>query len=213
MATQQDGGPSVSLGTDEVVFEQLDSYPWHSDPEFQSGLQAILGSDPSPDQAEHLTLRARCFYFSRYSRPLFLSHFRRLIFSMRRKNNIPVDFNGYKTWRSEHVVPSLPNGISSTAAAPLESFLSGSGLSSVGTNRPKPDPAMNNSEPPAPYPTSFSQIVELITNGQPIPGIKEVPNTVLEGQATQTTTAKRKKPWEKDDLGDGEESTVTASNA
>ncbi len=51
---------------DEAKFYQLESYPWDSDAEFQSGLQAILGSDPSPEQAEHLTLRARCFYFSRY---------------------------------------------------------------------------------------------------------------------------------------------------
>ena len=56
----------------------------------------------------------------------------------------------------------------------------------------------SSTEPPAPYPISFSQIVELITTGQPIPGIKEVPNTLLEGQASQPTTTKRKKPWEKE---------------
>ena len=43
-------------------------------------------------------------------------------------------------------------------------------------------------------------MVELITNGQQIPGIKEVPDTVLEGQASQQITAKRKKPWEVDDV-------------
>ncbi len=48
------------------VFQQLEQYPWTSDPEFQSGLQAILGPNPDPEQAEQLTLRARCFYFSRY---------------------------------------------------------------------------------------------------------------------------------------------------
>lgn len=52
---------------------------------------------------------------------------------------------------------------------------------------------------PAPYPTSFSQIVDLITNGQPIPGIKEVPDTILLGQESRAVTAKRKKPWERDD--------------
>ena len=58
--------------------------------------------------------------------------------------------------------------------------------------------AVNSSEPPAPYPTSFGQIVDLITTGQPVPGIKEVPDTILEGQASQPSTTKRKKPWEKD---------------
>ena len=54
-----------------------------------------------------------------------------------------------------------------------------------------------SSEPPAPYPTSFEQIVELISTGQPIPGIKDVPDTVLEGQASQPSAARRKKPWDK----------------
>lgn len=58
-------------------------------------------------------------------------------------------------------------------------------------------PSSGPAEPPAPYPLSFNHIVELITTGQPIPGIKEIPNTVLEGQASQPAQAKRKKPWEK----------------
>lgn len=47
------------------LFHRLDSYPWATDTEFQHGLRAILGPDPSPVQAEQLTLRARCFYYSR----------------------------------------------------------------------------------------------------------------------------------------------------
>ena len=46
------------------------------------------------------------------------------------------------------------------------------------------------------YPTSFSQIVELITSGQPVPGIKDVPDTVLLGQESPAVIVKRKKPWE-----------------
>lgn len=62
-----------------------------------------------------------------------------------------------------------------------------------------PTASANATEPPVPYPTSFAQIVELVTTGQPIPGIKEIPNTVLTGQGTQPVKAKRKKPWEKDE--------------
>lgn len=58
--------PNSSQNQPETIFQQLEAYPWSSDTEFQSGLQAILGPDPSPDQAKHLTLRARCFYYSRY---------------------------------------------------------------------------------------------------------------------------------------------------
>lgn len=47
------------------LFRQIDDYHWASDGEFQAGLHSILGSDPSPEQAAYLTLRARCFYFAR----------------------------------------------------------------------------------------------------------------------------------------------------
>jgi hypothetical protein len=60
-------------------------------------------------------------------------------------------------------------------------------------------PPTTTSEPPAPYPTSFAHIVELITSGKPVPGIKEIPPTVLEGQGTEASKPKRKKPWEKDE--------------
>ena len=47
------------------LYAQLDQYPWSSDAEFQGGLGAILGSNTSADSASELTLRARCFYYSR----------------------------------------------------------------------------------------------------------------------------------------------------
>jgi hypothetical protein len=47
-----------------------------------------------------------------------------------------------------------------------------------------------------PYPKSFAEIVELITAGKPIPGIKEIPDTILEAPKEQVTAPVRKKPWE-----------------
>ena len=43
---------------------------------------------------------------------------------------------------------------------------------------------------------SFNQIVDLITNGQPVPGVKDIPNTILLGQGSEPMRVKRKKPWE-----------------
>ena len=57
----------------------------------------------------------------------------------------------------------------------------------------------NAETPDAPYPTSFSEIVELINSGKPIQGIKDIPDTVLEGQASQSSKTTRQKPWEKND--------------
>lgn len=50
----------------------------------------------------------------------------------------------------------------------------------------------------APTPATFAEICEMIAQGKPIPGIKEIPDTVLEGQGTNATATRRKKPWEKD---------------
>lgn len=59
------------------LYKQLDAYDWDNDREFQGGLRAILGSSSSPEQLEHLTTRAKCFFYSRYvlgHRCLYLSN-------------------------------------------------------------------------------------------------------------------------------------------
>lgn len=108
---------------------------------------------------------------------------------MSRKFNINVDFDAYKAYRNARGRPALiPNG-AQAQATPASTDSTGGIL---------PGAAASPNEPPAPYPTSFAHIVELVTTGQPIPGIKEIPNTILEGQGSQATQTKRKKPWEKD---------------
>ncbi|GAM86044.1 hypothetical protein ANO11243_040540 [Dothideomycetidae sp. 11243] len=158
------------------LFAQVDGYDWDNDAEFQGGLQAILGSASSPEQVAHLTLRARCFYYSR-------------------KFGTKVDFDGYQAWRSQqHGLNShgqLDSG-SSLQNADLQGELD-PGVASESISAPAPAPHGN-----APTPASFAEICQLIAEGKPIPGIKEIPDTVLEGQATASSVAKRRKPWEKD---------------
>ncbi|KAF9731801.1 hypothetical protein PMIN06_012550 [Paraphaeosphaeria minitans] len=152
------------------VYESLEQYSWDDDAEFQSGLSAILGSNASPEQASELTLRARCFYYAR-------------------KYNTSVDFDTYKAYRNARGRPTLvPNGVQAPPAASTDNV---GGI--------LPETSANASEPAAPYPTSFAHIVELVTTGQPIPGIKDIPDTLLIGQASQATQSRRKKPWETDE--------------
>ncbi|TKA62700.1 hypothetical protein B0A49_08050 [Cryomyces minteri] len=113
------------------------------------------------------------------------------------KFNVPVDFDQYKSWR-QHNAPPAPN-----ATAP---GVPATALSNASTETTA-SPAAGSAEQ-APYPTSFAHIVDLITTGQPIPGIREIPPTVLEGQGTQSSTSRRKKPWEKDEQTEG----LTMSN-
>ncbi|KAH7025450.1 hypothetical protein B0J12DRAFT_746219 [Macrophomina phaseolina] len=190
-----------SSSTAESIYAQVDNYPWDTDAEFQSGLGAILGSTASQDQAVELALRARCFYYSR-------------------KYNAPVDFDAYKAYRATAPSPSpvpttATNGLTpaslpatpspgqtpplgSTATFPAATNTTAPTSTPAAAAPPPPPSGQQQQQEEAPYPTSFAHIVELITTGQPIPGIKEIPDTVLEGQGSASTASKRKKPWEKD---------------
>lgn len=56
------------------IYEALDRYNWDDDIEFQAGLQAIIGSNSTPEQTTELALRARCFYYARYDQDLKWVH-------------------------------------------------------------------------------------------------------------------------------------------
>jgi len=101
---------------------------------------------------------------------------------------------------------SLPS-----SSHPQQAPTSSSTVSDSGTNNPHPnststiataantngDSTDPESDEKAPYPMSFAHIVELITTGKPIPGIKQIPDT-LHGEEASTVSAKapRRKPWE-----------------
>lgn len=91
-----------------------------------------------------------------------------------------IDFTAYKSWLNSQ---SREPHESTTAADP-------SSDSNAGSSTAPPQPA---------YPSSFAHIVDLITSGQPIPGIQQIPDTVLTGHDMSTEKPRRRKPWEKDD--------------
>ncbi|KAJ5095182.1 hypothetical protein N7532_007473 [Penicillium argentinense] len=159
-------------------FERLQSYPFHEDAEFANGLAIILGHPETPaseaemNREDDLVLQAKCFFFSR-------------------KENLtpPISFAAYKSWLASHTTSELER-----STAP--------GLSQ-NSSEPSADANISIAESPKPseplYPSSFAHIVDLITTGQPIPGIQEIPDTVLEGHDLASEKPRRRKPWEKDD--------------
>ena len=163
----------IDLGS-TYLYHQLDEYPWDEDREFQGGLRAILGSVQDPEQVEHLTLRAKCYYYARQA-------------------GAAVDFDGYKQWVETQRGIARPNGIpSSLNSQPPTLSGQSAEISSESAG------GLND----APKPASFAEICEMIAEGKPIPGIKEIPDTILEGQASDNSTQVRKKPWEKDEPRD-----------
>ncbi|KAL4992508.1 hypothetical protein BDW68DRAFT_149903 [Aspergillus falconensis] len=159
------------------IFEQLSTYPFSEDREFAGGLAIILGHPGTPASAEEiardddLVVQAKCYYFIR-------------------KNNLalPLDIATYKSWLEARRVSSASVEVSRefNSSATSAPSLSGN-INTVSTP---------TSQEPA-YPTSFAHIVELITTGQPVPGVQQIPDTLLTGQGAVSAKPKRLKPWEK----------------
>ncbi|KAJ5134095.1 hypothetical protein N7448_000884 [Penicillium atrosanguineum] len=158
-------------------FEKLYSYSFHTDSEFANGLAIILGHPGTPatqeemNREDDLVIQAKCFFFSR-----------------KENLNPPIDFAAYKSW-------SLARSTGEQIATPDSSLRPGELESSVEVHVPDTE----TETPPEPaYPSSFAHIVELITTGQPIPGIEQIPDTVLTGHDTASEKPRRLKPWERD---------------
>jgi len=175
-------GNTAQLG-ESSIFEALEAYPWHEDAEFQSGLSSILSTpdgSPATSEFENLIVRAKCFYFSR-------------------KANTHVDVDSYKAWKVKQMSSSSSASSMSHDRAvgdgdPLDISVNGP---STMENATADGPDIQEAAPEPGYPASFDDIIELIKSGKPVPGIKEIPNTVLSGQGTEARQDRRLKPWEK----------------
>ncbi|KAM0325402.1 hypothetical protein ACHAQA_007388 [Verticillium albo-atrum] len=188
------------------MFKAFDSYPWTKDKNFLSGLSAILGdpnaSNPRGEPAE-LALHARVFYYAQ-------------------RVGVRIDFAQYKAWLTAHpdhtppdVLPeeyarSAPQDTtsSSSSAAAAAAAAAGS-VPAWQTSAPKADLYVDKSQPAAAqqggadepaYPMGFAEMLQRIQQGLPIPGIKEIPDTVVRDPTVKPFGARAapRKPWEKD---------------
>ncbi|KAL2264279.1 hypothetical protein VTK26DRAFT_8482 [Humicola hyalothermophila] len=195
--------PTAGLD-DNALFAQFDSYPWTQDRSFLQGLMATLGASymTSKDgfkrqKAMSTSLQARIWWYK--------SRF-----------NTDIDRLAYETYTLSHGAtrPDLAiliklEGISERmglAPAP-DKPEDAPYIPEWQKNAPKVDLSKkaddgrthNNANGGAPYPDNFQAIVEAVTMGKPIPGIKEIPNIVVRPPGV-TPFGKMKaplKPWEK----------------
>ncbi|KAK6341024.1 hypothetical protein TWF696_009335 [Orbilia brochopaga] len=171
----------VFSAEDDRLFLALEDYCWEDDPEFQSGLTQILAATTDPAAVRQLTRQAKCFFYAR-------------------KIGRPISFPLYAAWLDREESSAAPRRRSSPSrdhelGPPLDPTPIDS-ISRVNTATDTPTTTTNSSTDGTPYPTSFAQIVELITSGKPIPGIREIPNTLNAAPPTQSTAQQRRKPWE-----------------
>ncbi|RFU81745.1 hypothetical protein TARUN_447 [Trichoderma arundinaceum] len=215
MAEPQEPFPGAdrirSLTDQDSIFKAFDAYPWTKDSAFLSGLRAILGA-PNPANPQSGSLRdiathARIFYYAQ-------------------RIGVQIDFTSYQTWLSQHPDQQPPHIIPDEYEQPGDKGKQPESPSSPSATAwqqaaPKADLYVDRSaQPPSSseggepaYPIAFAEMIKLLQEGKPIPGIRQIPNTI-ERNATVKPVGSRpvpKKPWEKEvpvaagtDAGGGE---------
>lgn len=191
--------------TEELTYTQLTTYPFFADNEFLAGLSAILGHPDQPATPEELrensqlVLQARCFYLTR-----------------RFGIDPPIDPAKYLEWTQSS--RGAQTATQEDSDRPQLSSSTATAAADLNIPQTQEQPQQQPQQQDPPYPTSFAAIVDLITRNEPIPGIEEIPTTVLEpGTSKIDKTPRRKKPWEKDDESDNgntaAQDTVQPSNS
>ncbi|SNX85227.1 uncharacterized protein MEPE_03936 [Melanopsichium pennsylvanicum] len=162
--------PSVAYDQ-EAIYTTLTQFD-ETDPEFQAGIQTIIGpmqsSGVSSEQIEETKRRAKVFFWSQ-------------------KTGNQVDYVDYKAWLESH-----SDSISDANGAATASIDGIDGKEEESDEEKEKDP----------YPASFDAIVELITTGKTdqIPGIRDIPLKINEEKPTQATMSRPLKPWERADV-------------
>ncbi|KAJ9653042.1 hypothetical protein H2198_007748 [Neophaeococcomyces mojaviensis] len=229
MTAQPLGAGTIPIHpSDPQLFQHISTYDFHSDTDYQSGLSTILGHPETPAteaelaQNQDLVLQAQCFYLARkYGLPTIdVDGYKRWLVDQGSKPSAPVEAHNRTDGAKAQPQPVSPEAASAPPTSPFSrpSAPTPSTAASASTlpvqphsqtlNTDNPITVANSTSPgPAPpYPTSFADIVDLITQNKPVPGIEEVPDTVLElGSSKRDNAVRRKKPWEKEEVEEVEE--------
>ncbi|SPO28130.1 uncharacterized protein UTRI_04521_B [Ustilago trichophora] len=158
--------PSVPYDR-EAIYTALTQFD-ETDPEFQAGIQTIIGpmqsSGVASEQIEETKKRAKVFFWSQ-------------------KTGNQVDYADYKAWLSSNSIPATTTESASDATA-----TAGGTEADAGKEKEK--------EPyPASFDAIVELITTGKTDQ--IPGIRDIPLKINEEPPTQATMSRPLKPWEK----------------
>lgn len=185
-----------SLTDQDSIFRAFDAYPWTKDSAFLSGLRAILGA-PNPSNPQNGSLRdiathARIFYYAQ-------------------RIGVQIDFAAYQTWLSQHpeyppphIVPSeyeeqQSSESPSASSASATAWQQAAPKADLYVDRSAQSQAAGEGGEPS-YPLAFAEMIKLIQEGKPIPGIRQIPNTIERDPTVKPVGSRPvpRKPWEKE---------------
>ncbi|KAF5116093.1 hypothetical protein DV454_001883 [Geotrichum candidum] len=154
--------------TADEIFSRFHAYDWASDDDFKTGLQRIRANLPPQSGAAPAEADLEAIELKAKT------------FFYEKKFGVRIDQAEYLAWAARQANANA-KGDNNDAAT--------TGDGDNGETKAESDP---------PYSLKYHEIVELILNNKPIPGIKHIPDTVLGLEAsTQSTRTHRCKPWEK----------------
>lgn len=169
-----------------------DSIPFGKDKDFLAGFKMltvsgnnIKNSDSNNDKLTFIR-KTKTFYLNRM---LSTVHDENKLLSLQKNevenNNLDIENNNITN--DDFFLLEFLNSV----------LQSKSTESSVIVETVNKDTTLNESIEQPQYPKSFQEICELVAQGKPIPGMRIIPNTVLDPSiASESTLKPRKKLWE-----------------
>ena len=137
---------------------------------------------PESPEGQGLSEKYKFFYFSRYTSPESISDIHRRI--------APIDSIKFGEWKATNQSSHISQ---ETEPYPTEPDLSKPWFEQLASAGLSED---NESKIEVSGPT-FDEIVELISSGKPVPGIRQIPDMLSsESPSISTTKQPPKKPWE-----------------
>ncbi|KAK4101024.1 hypothetical protein N658DRAFT_449929 [Parathielavia hyrcaniae] len=212
--TSQDiGSASSQRGDSDAAFNKFNSYPWARDRSFLQGLMATLGPSLltnagngfNRQKALSTTLQARIWWYkSRFNTDIDRASYEAYVASRPLSEKSP---DASILAKLEEIQQRMGGGVPPSSAGG-----SGQDIPAWQLNAPKVDLSKkaddgashhanaNAGDSAPPYPENFQALIEAVTTGKPIPGIKEIADTVVRPPGV-TPFGKMKaprKPWERD---------------
>ncbi|KAG9501249.1 hypothetical protein J7337_006933 [Fusarium musae] len=181
-----------ALKDETAIFTAFDTYPWSKDKNFMSGLYAILGEpgqqNPQASLAD-MAIHARIFYYAQ-------------------RIGVNIDFSAYKAWLASDpdyqppdVLPEeyRQRDVADASPVPALEWQKAAPKTDLYIDR-KAAAAQSGSQDQPSYPMGFAEMIQLIQEGKPVPGIRQIPNTVVRDPTVKPIGARAvpRKPWEKD---------------
>lgn len=151
----------------EEVYEKFSNYDWDSFTEFQQGLSEILDNYLQGLKERDPSVTS----IPGHEKNQLVNQAKSFFFCDQTGHILSLD--DYNEWLAKK--GQLSNDDTGTLS-----------IDSSATDDPNAPP----------YSSNYQEIVELIVQGKPIPGIKEIPNTILSEKASNATAKQRTKPWE-----------------